>query len=199
MDVRKQEHGISAFYRNFINQRVGETVEQRPQQKFLDKITENLRKQMMDDKDKEIEDKTEFKKSSKSAQSKRQRKLSSSSEDEDFVVHKIRKDKDRRESKKKESKKDEKDLEGNNDKQKEEEVLEKKETNTNKDANTDLNKDTNKETDKEDVAKEEKKDLEPERPKLTLREILTELFRKKCVDEVFVEAQKRYFERKANY
>ena len=209
MDVRKQEHGISAFYRNFLSQQVGEKVELKPKEKYLDKMTEDLRKQLLDKDDKlDEKESTEFKKSTtKSLQSKRQRKSSSSSEEEGVVIRDLRKNKER---KKKNEKSEENDDLKINDKKEDEieldqklekQLIEQKELDKNK---NELDKDdeNDKKAEKKVVKVDKENDdklNEPEPIRLTLREILTELFKKKCVDEEFLEQQKRYFERKANY
>lgn len=214
MDVRKQDHGINAFYRNFLSQKVGEKVELKPKEKLLDKMTEDLRRQVLNkDKDEIVKDeKVEFKKSKKSnTHLKRHRRSSSSSEEEqkdDVVIPDLRKGKERKKDSYKsdehkkikdnrnESEIDKKKNEKKNEKN-EKELEDKQNENLIEKTNENLKDDENK--NEIDKKLDEERPIEPEPIKLSLREILTDLFKKKCVGDEFLEQQRRYFERKAIY
>lgn len=213
MDAKKHEVGLTAFYRNVLSQRVGEKIEMKPKERFLDKVTEDLKRQLLSkDEDGEKSKSVEFKKSNKATQhSKRQRRSSSSSE-EDVVVSDLRKNKERkrtnheREHKKERRRDDEgeqvaKSTEGRAEKVDDDLKENDKEPKNKQSEKTEESEgprpsDNDKPADDKPAGPE--KPAEPEQPRLSLREILTELFTKRCVGEEFTEQQRRYFERRAN-
>ena len=210
MDARKQEHGTTAFYRNYLSQRVGEKVETKSKERFLDKVTEDLKKQLLSKKeDDQKSESVEFKKSNKSSQhSKRQRRSSGSGEEEDVVVRDLRKNKERkRTNHEREGKKQRENAgavaETANNEQKDARPAERMEEKTGdhlKENNESKGEQTCVQTEElKDKILDDDRPVEPEQPRLTLREILTELFQKRCVGEELAEQQRKYFERRANY
>lgn len=199
---------MTAYYRNYLSQRVGEKVDMK-KEKFLDKVTKDLKKQLLSKNEDEQRPKNvEFKKSTKSSHhSKRQRRSSSSSDEEDVVVRDLRKNKERlKTNHEREGKKQAPEKGGE---VAETAVREHKESDDRKEVEQTLDLKENKESKNSQSGGEvqqpadkklenDDKPVEPEKPKLTLREILSELFRKRCVGDEFEEQQRRYFERRAN-
>lgn len=179
----------------------------KPKERFLDKVTEDLKRQLLSetqrDEENEKSKSVEFKKSNKGSQhSKRQRRSSSPSEEEDVVVRDLRKNKERKKTNHEREHKKERERVGEAEGE-QAKSAERRAEKTGDDLKENELKDKQTASEKIEESADRRppdddKPAEPEQPRLTLREIMTELFRKRCVGEEFAEQQKRYFERRAN-